>query len=56
MSKYLKKKKKLQNKISKSLISFKDRKLTELLLIFGGKHCKSMIDLRIDWEKEEDPR
>jgi len=56
MSKYIKKKKKLQNKVTNSLASFKNRKLTELLQIFGGKHCKSMIDLRIDWEKEDDPR
>jgi hypothetical protein len=47
--------KKIQ-KISKSKSSFKERKLEDLLSIFGKRDCKSMIDLRTGHEKEEDPK
>jgi len=46
--------KKLIHKLNKSKYSFKERKLQDLLKMFGGRRCKSMIELRADWEKEED--
>ena len=35
---------------------FVRKKLDDLLILFGGRYCKSMIDLSTGWSKEADPR
>ena len=49
--------KNLQQKITPKKI-FKDRKLEDLLRIFGSRGCKSMVELHTcqGFVKEEDPR
>lgn len=32
------------------------KKLDDLLILFSGRYCKSMIDLSTGWNKECDPR
>lgn len=39
-----------------SSAAFKDNKLSDLLMMFGGRRCKSMTELATGWPEEEDPR
>lgn len=36
--------------------TFLNNKLDDLLLAFGDRKCKSMLDLNTGWQLEDDPR
>lgn len=56
MNNYKKRLNLYQAKISKSKHYFKDRKMEDLLIIFGVRKCKSFFEVRDGFEKQEDSR
>jgi hypothetical protein len=43
-------------KVKNSSNAFNDKKLSDLLMLFGGRKCRSMQDLGTGWPEEDDPR
>ena len=41
---------------SRTSNNFITKKWEDLLVLFGGRRCRSMIELSTGWDKEKDPR